>query len=86
MALLLAGIASGRVGEALWLILLFSLGLAAALVAIGLAVVTASNFAARFLDAKRFARKIAIASAGLITVIGIGTIFTSVRHIISVLS
>jgi len=84
MALLLAGIGSGRVGEALWLVLLFSLGLAAALVAIGLAVVTASHFAGRFIDAKRFARKMAIASAGLITVIGMGTIFGSVRHIVSV--
>jgi nickel/cobalt exporter len=86
MALLLAGIGSGRIGEALWLVLLFSLGLAAALVAIGLAVVTASSLASRFLDAKRFARKIGIASAGVISIIGIVTIFGSVRHILSVLS
>jgi nickel/cobalt transporter (NicO) family protein len=86
MALLVAGIGSGRMGEAVWLILLFSLGLAVALVAIGLAVVSASKFAGRLLDAKKFARKIAIASAGVITLIGIATIFGSVRHIISVVS
>jgi nickel/cobalt exporter len=86
MDLLLAGIASGRLGEALTLVLLFSFGLAAALVAIGLTVVSATSFASRFLDAKRFARKIAIVSAALITVIGLGTILGSIKHIITVVS
>lgn len=85
MAVLLAGVAGGKVGQALTYVLLFSVGLAAALIAIGLAVVSASKFASRFLDAKRFAQKIGIVSAALITVIGLVTILGSAKHLIAVL-
>ena len=82
IAILLAAVASGRLGEGLTYVLLFSLGLAAVLIAIGIIVVSASKLASRFLDAKRFARKISIASAGLITLIGVVTLITSLRHVI----
>jgi len=82
IAILLAAVGSGRLGEGLTYILMFSLGLAAVLIAIGIIVVSAGNLASRFLDAKRFARKIAIASAGLITLIGVVTLFNSVKHFI----
>jgi nickel/cobalt exporter len=82
IAILLASLGAGRLGEGLTYILLFSLGLASVLIAIGITVVTAGKMAARFLDTKQFARKIAIASAGLITLIGAMTLINSIRHII----
>ena len=82
IAILLAAVASGRLGEGLTYVLLFSLGLAAVLITIGIIVVSASQLASRFLNAKRFARKISIASAGLITLIGVVTLVSSLRHVI----
>jgi nickel/cobalt exporter len=67
--------------EGLTYVLLFSLGLAAVLIAIGLIVVGAGKLTSRFLDAKKFARKISIVSAALITLIGGGTIIGSIRHL-----
>lgn len=82
IAILLAAVGAGRLGEGLTYILLFSLGLATVLIAVGIAVVTAGKLASRFLDAKRFARKISIASAALITLIGLVTLVNSLRHVI----
>jgi nickel/cobalt exporter len=82
IAILLAAVAAGKLGEGLTYILLFSLGLAAALIIIGLMVVSAGKLASRFLDAKKFARKVAIASAGIITLIGIVTVINSLRHVL----
>ena len=81
IAVLLAAVASGKLGQGLTYILLFSVGLAAVLIAIGLTVVSAGKLAARFLDAKRFARKIAIASAAIISLIGVVTVLGSVSHL-----
>jgi nickel/cobalt exporter len=83
IAILLAAAGSGRLGEGLTYILLFSLGLASVLITIGIIVVSAGKLASRFLDAKRFARKMAIASAAIITFIGGATLLNSMRHIIS---
>ncbi len=82
LAILLASIGVGRLAEGLTYILLFSLGLASALIAIGITVVGAGKLVSRFLDAKKFARKISIVSAAVITIIGVGTIVSSVRHLI----
>lgn len=82
IAILLAAAAAGRLGEGLTYILLFSLGLATVLIAIGLVFVGAGKLAGRFLDTKRFARKISIASAALITCIGLFTVLNSVRHVL----
>jgi nickel/cobalt exporter len=82
IAVLLAAVAAGRVGEGLTYILLFSLGLASALIAIGLVVIGAGKVASRFLDAKRFARKVSIASAAIITFIGLATVLSSFRHVL----
>ncbi len=81
IAVLLAAVAAGKLGQGLTYILLFSLGLATVLIAIGLMVVSAGKVAARFLDAKRFARKVSIVSAAIITLIGVVTVFASVRHL-----
>ncbi|MEA3436351.1 MAG: sulfite exporter TauE/SafE family protein [Thermodesulfobacteriota bacterium] len=82
IAILLASLGTGRLGEGLIYILLFSLGLASVLIAIGITVVSAGKFASRFLDAKQFANKIAIVSAGFITLIGAATLINSIRHLI----
>lgn len=82
IAILLAAVAAGRLGEGLTYILLFSLGLATVLIAVGIAVVGAGKLASRFLDAKKFARKISIVSAAIITVIGLATLLNSLRHIV----
>ena len=80
IAILLAAVAAGRLGEGLTYILLFSLGLATALIIIGMIVVSAGQLASRFLDAKKFARKVSIASATIITLIGAVTVVNSLRH------
>lgn len=82
IAILLAAVGAGRLGEGLTYILLFSVGLAAVLIAVGMAVVGAGKIASRFLDAKRFARKVSIASAAIITLIGVVTLLNSLRHVI----
>jgi nickel/cobalt exporter len=81
IAILLAAVAAGRLGEGLTYILLFSLGLAVVLIAIGMAVLGAGKLANRFLDAKRFARKVSIASAAVITLLGLITVMTSMKHV-----
>lgn len=82
IVILLASVASGRIDEGLAYILLFSLGLAAALIAIGITVVSAGKLAARFLDAQKFARRVSIASAAIITLIGVITVITSINHLV----
>jgi len=82
IVILLASVASGRIDEGLAYILLFSLGLAAALIAIGITVVSAGKLAARFLDAQKFARRVSIASAAIITLIGVVTVITSINHLV----
>ncbi len=82
IAILLAAVAAGRLGEGLTYILLFSVGLATVLIAVGMIVVSAGKLASRFLDAKKFARKISIVSAAIITLIGVATVANSLRHVV----
>jgi nickel/cobalt exporter len=82
IAILLAAVGAGRLGDGLTYILLFSFGLASVLIAVGMVVVSAGKLASRFLDAKRFANKVSIASAAIITIIGAVTLFNSLHHII----
>jgi nickel/cobalt exporter len=82
IAILLAAIGSGRLGEGLTYVMFFSLGLALVLITIGLIVVSTTELASRFLDAKRFAKRISIASAAVITFLGALTLLYSVRHLI----
>jgi len=80
IAILIAAIGVGKIGEGLTYILLFSLGLAAVLITIGLVVVSAGRVASRLLDSRRFAQKISIASAALIVLIGLVTLYGSIVH------
>lgn len=80
LAILLASVSVGQVAKGLAMVLVFSIGLAACLVAIGLAVVNGVKATKRFLDTERYAPKIAFASALIVTLIGIVTMYTSISH------
>ncbi len=80
LAILLASASVGDIGKGLALVIIFSIGLAFSLVAIGLVVVNSVRFAQRFLDTKKFVAKISFASAGIITMIGVFTLYSSLRH------
>ena len=78
-ALLLAAVSAGALAKGVGLVLVFSLGLAAALVAIGIGVLKAASFSGRFMDTERIAPYIAMASAVLVTLIGVVTLFNSIK-------
>jgi len=78
-ALLLAAVSAGALAKGVGLVLVFSLGLASALVAIGIGVLKAASFSGRFMDTERIAPYIAMASAVLVTLIGVLTLFNSVK-------
>jgi nickel/cobalt exporter len=80
LAILLASASVGDIGKGLALVLIFSLGLAIALVAIGLAVVNGVRATNRFIDTERYAPKVAFASAILVTIIGAATMYSSLTH------
>ncbi len=73
LALLLAAVAVGNVLWGLSLVVVFSLGLATVLIAIGVALVTAASFAGRFVETGdgRAARYAAAASAVVVTALGV---------------
>lgn len=77
-ALLLAAISAGALAKGLSLVLIFSLGLAMSLVAIGIGVVKAAGFAGKFMDTEKYAPYIAMASAVLVTMIGLFTLYNSI--------
>ncbi|MBI5142629.1 MAG: sulfite exporter TauE/SafE family protein [Nitrospirae bacterium] len=81
-ALLLAAISAGQMAKGLSLVIVFSLGLAAALVAIGLVVVNTAAFAGRYFDFDALGRRMAVVSAVLVTAIGAYALYSSIRHMI----
>jgi nickel/cobalt transporter (NicO) family protein len=83
LALLLASVSVGNLAKGLILVVVFSLGLAAALVTIGLLVVNGVRLTGRFLDTERHAPRIALASAVIVTLVGIYTLYSSVSHFTS---
>ncbi|HXF62189.1 MAG TPA: sulfite exporter TauE/SafE family protein, partial [Caldilineaceae bacterium] len=72
LVVLLGAVALGRVGFGLLLILVFSLGLASVLTAIGLALLHAGRLFERIPESGRYARHLAIASAAFIVLLGAG--------------
>jgi len=78
-ALLLAAVSAGALAKGLSLVLVFSLGLAMALVAIGIGVVKAAGFAGRFMNTEKYAPYFAMASAVLVTLIGVATLYNSIK-------
>jgi ABC-type nickel/cobalt efflux system permease component RcnA len=72
LVVLLGSIALGRVGFGLLLILVFSLGLASVLTAIGMLLLHAGKLFERIPEGGRYARYLAVASAAFITLLGAG--------------
>ena len=72
LAVLLAAISIGTFARGVSLVVIFSLGMAAALVVIGLAMVHAARFAGRYVAESRWTKIVPVISAIIITVIGVG--------------
>jgi ABC-type nickel/cobalt efflux system permease component RcnA len=79
LVVLLAAVALHRIAYGLLLIVAFSCGLAAVLVAIGLLVVCASRWLDRFAGGRLLLRRAAVVSAAVITLIGLGLILRAVE-------
>lgn len=71
LVVLLAAISQGKVLSGVTLVLVFSLGMAATLVAIGIVMVKAASLAQRYVAESGWARVVPVGSACLITLIGI---------------
>ncbi|RMF99792.1 MAG: high frequency lysogenization protein HflD [Nitrospirae bacterium] len=81
LAILLAAISTGRTEKGVLLVLIFSAGLAITLVMIGLVVVNGLRLGRRFLSVDRYAQRVALLSAMVVTLIGVGTVYSSLRHL-----
>jgi len=81
LAILLASASAGNIGKGLALVLVFSLGLACSLVAIGLVIVNGVRATQRFLNTEKYAPKVAFASAVIVTVVGLVTFYSSLSHL-----
>ncbi|MCC6444982.1 MAG: sulfite exporter TauE/SafE family protein [Armatimonadetes bacterium] len=78
LVVLLSAVALHRIAYGLALIAAFSLGLASVLVAVGLAVVSARGWISRLPASGPVLERLPVASAALITLIGIGLILRAV--------
>ena len=81
LAILLASASAGNIGKGLALVLVFSLGLACSLVAIGLVIVNGVRATQRFLNTEKYAPKVAFASAVIVTIVGLVTFYSSLSHL-----
>jgi ABC-type nickel/cobalt efflux system permease component RcnA len=79
LVLMLGAISLQRVGFGLALIVMFSLGLASVLTAIGIVLVYAGRFFQRIPEGGPFLRFVPIASALMITLIGLGITLQALR-------
>jgi len=79
IATLLAAIAAGRIAKGLTMAVFFSLGLGLVMMAIGVALSQAGRLTRRFESHPDFSRRMGIVSAIIITILGILTLFHSIR-------
>jgi ABC-type nickel/cobalt efflux system permease component RcnA len=71
MAVLLGAASSGRLARGMALVAIFSLGVAAVLIAVGLLAVKAGDLARHWLENRRWTRYIPLATACLVLVLGL---------------
>ena len=83
LVVLLLALALGRIAEGLALIVAFSLGLAAVLVAIGLAVVRAGRLVDRLWPRARWLAALPLVSAVVVTLVGLGVTAGGLRELAS---
>jgi len=72
LAVLLAAVSYGQFAKGLSLVVVFSIGMAAVLVAIGIMMVKAADLAGRYVRESKWTKIVPVASAGLITLLGVG--------------
>lgn len=72
LAVLLAAVSYGQFVRGLSLVLIFSLGMAVVLVAIGIAMVKAAGWAGRVVSESKWTRLVPVVSAAVITLVGLG--------------
>lgn len=82
LAVLLAAVSYGRFVRGLSLVVIFSIGMAAVLVAIGIMMVKAANFAGKYVSESKWTRIMPVISAGIITLVGIGLTVKAVLDIV----
>lgn len=82
LAVLLAAVSYGQFVRGLSLVSIFSIGMAAVLVAIGIMMVKAASFAGKYVSESKWTKIMPVISAGIITVLGIGL---TVKAVIDVL-
>jgi nickel/cobalt exporter len=81
LAILLASVSAGNLGKGLALVIVFSVGLACSLVTIGLIIVNGVKATQRFMNTEAYAPKVALASAVIVTAVGIVTFYSSLSHL-----
>lgn len=81
IAILLASVSTGNIGKGLGLVIVFSMGLAIALVAIGLVIINSVRLGHEFINTEKFAPAAAFLSAVVITLAGAVTLYSSLRHL-----
>jgi len=79
IATLLAAIAAGRIAQGLTMAVFFSLGLGLVMMTIGVVLSQAGRLTKRFESNPDFSRRMGIVSAIIITILGILTLFHSIR-------
>jgi len=72
LAVLLAAVSYGHFARGLSLVIVFSIGMAAVLVAIGIVMVKAASFAGQYVSESKWTRVVPVISAAIITLVGIG--------------
>ena len=72
LAVLLAAVSYGQLVRGLSLVVVFSIGMAAVLVAIGIMMVKAAGFAGRYVGESKWTRVVPVFSAALIMLVGAG--------------
>jgi nickel/cobalt exporter len=82
LAVLLAAVSFGQFVRGLSLVMIFSIGMAAVLVAIGIVMVEAASFASRYVAESRWTRIAPVVSASLITLVGLGLTTRAIMHIL----
>jgi len=81
LAVLLAAVSYGRFVRGLSLVIVFSVGMAAVLVAIGIVMVKAADYAGRYVAESRWTKTVPIVSAAMITLVGIGLTVKAVTDV-----
>lgn len=82
IATLLIAIGAGKIAQGLTVTLFFSLGLGLVMITIGVLLSQSRRLTGKISENLDLARKMGIASAGLITAVGAYTMFISVRNIL----